>query len=147
MTKVRNQAKVKQVMIRDLGLCRCCGFKAVEVHHVIPIHKGGEDKLNNMVALCSLCHRDAPDSKEEFYEYIKRGGARTLKMLGIIVQEAEKGEFNGGSFSELFTMGRNLLRSLRKIDVENSKEEYNLKDSLDLEDVSFDQVKGMDINI
>jgi len=33
-----------------------------EVHHVIPLHKGGEDEFNNLTLLCPKCH------KEEHYK-------------------------------------------------------------------------------
>ena len=40
----------------------CChpdcksGFQ-IEVHHIVPLSKGGEDKMWNMIALCWACHR------------------------------------------------------------------------------------------
>ena len=140
MVKIRNQTHVKQIMIRDMGLCRCCGFKASEVHHVIPIIYNGEDHPRNMIALCYTCHRDAPDTKEEFFEYMKSGGARTPLILGKISQMAQKMENDSKgehSFSLIFHMGRKIFSLLRGCDFEYSKEKYNLKESLQVEDVDF----------
>ena len=49
------------------GTCQLCGNKApfydknnepyLEEHHVIQLSDGGEDKMNNVVAICPNCHR------------------------------------------------------------------------------------------
>lgn len=49
------------------GICESCNQKApfitkqefpyLEVHHVIPLSEGGEDSVNNAVALCPNCHK------------------------------------------------------------------------------------------
>lgn len=50
-----------------IGRCRLCDSRApfqdnlghpfLEVHHVIPLSKGGSDTIDNVVALCPNCHR------------------------------------------------------------------------------------------
>jgi 5-methylcytosine-specific restriction endonuclease McrA len=53
----------KAVYARDLGLCRSrignkvCGNKGVDVHHVIPLSKGGVTKGFNLITLCKACHK------------------------------------------------------------------------------------------
>ena len=42
----------------------------VEVHHVIPLSEGGEDSINNTVALCPNCHRALHYSNNR--EYLRR---------------------------------------------------------------------------
>lgn len=52
---------------RANGNCQLCGIPApfndsngqpyLEVHHVVPLHNGGDDSLLNLVALCPNCHR------------------------------------------------------------------------------------------
>ena len=54
----------KEALERDQKLCRECGGGApdvaVEVHHVRPLHKGGEPfGLWNLVTLCADCHSEA----------------------------------------------------------------------------------------
>lgn len=53
-----------QVFLRDQGQCtkvvqgkRCQTRRWLDVHHVIPLAKGGEDTLQNLVTLCSAHHR------------------------------------------------------------------------------------------
>ncbi|HDR7378766.1 TPA: HNH endonuclease [Bacillus toyonensis] len=35
------------------------GTPYLEVHHVVPLATGGEDSVENAVALCQNCHRKA----------------------------------------------------------------------------------------
>lgn len=30
-----------------------------EIHHILPLHKGGEDKMENLSKICPTCHREA----------------------------------------------------------------------------------------
>jgi hypothetical protein len=39
------------------GFLKVNGETYIEVHHVIPLSEGGEDIMNNTVALCPNCHR------------------------------------------------------------------------------------------
>ncbi len=48
---IRNAA-----LLRDRGLCCNCGVKADHTHHVVPLGRGGQDVLSNVVSLCSGCH-------------------------------------------------------------------------------------------
>lgn len=130
----RKKTLVKQVMKRDLGLCRCCGFKASEVHHVIPIIYGGNDELKNMVSICHECHRKAPDDKKEFKEYIDRGGARLQFLIGISITEIEKLNLN---FHEYYPLVKQIINWCRDVDKTNALEKYNLKESLEIDDVDW----------
>lgn len=57
----------EQVLERDGYECRFCGMsdeehnekcgRSLDVHHVIPRADGGEDRTDNLVALCLSCHR------------------------------------------------------------------------------------------
>lgn len=143
MTKTRNKSFVQQVIIRDLGLCRCCGFKASQVHHVIPLIFGGEDNPTNMIALCDRCHAHAPDNKKDFYEYMKIGGDKTLTHLGVISQQAmitEQKSGGGISFQFAFNLGKRIIGYLREVDRTNSLEEYRLIDSYQIPDVDFNEI-------
>lgn len=57
-----------KVLLRSKGVCELCGetaFKThrntlfLEVHHVVPLCKGGVDELWNVVAVCPNHHREA----------------------------------------------------------------------------------------
>ncbi|WP_341496498.1 HNH endonuclease signature motif containing protein [Photobacterium damselae subsp. damselae] len=64
----RNPDIVAEALIRAAGICEACGCQApfnkksndepyLEVHHLIPLSKGGEDSLDNVQSLCPNCHR------------------------------------------------------------------------------------------
>ncbi len=68
---------VRTVRLRDDNTCQCCGLKGkIEVHHIHPLVFGGSDTVNNAIALCSICHRGAPNNPDEFLKYQKTGGLR-----------------------------------------------------------------------
>ena len=69
-TFLRNQYVVAEVLCRANGQCDQCSSPApftkhtdhtpyLEVHHRIPLAKGGDDTVENAIALCPNCHREA----------------------------------------------------------------------------------------
>lgn len=61
-TRVANEAKE-----RDGHACVKCGVShpskdRFNAHHIVPLHAGGEDKLDNVATLCPHCHRYAPEA-------------------------------------------------------------------------------------
>lgn len=51
------------VLARDDFTCRCCGMRMIgvrlgliAVHHILPVHVGGKDTMENLVTLCLNCH-------------------------------------------------------------------------------------------
>ncbi|HLD98467.1 MAG TPA: HNH endonuclease [Candidatus Nanoarchaeia archaeon] len=138
MTKIRNKKVRDQVLIRDLNLCRCCGFRGSQVHHITPIIYGGEDNVTNMVTLCDTCHHHAPNTKEEFIKYFKKGGARTEMMIGKIVEMsfAAENSSNGQlKFQEMFMLGRQMYLCLKQMECTFAIENANLKQSLEVRDI------------
>jgi hypothetical protein len=65
--KIRDKNVVIKVRKRSQGVCELCNRNApfkdqlgnpyLEVHHVVWISRGGEDTVENAVALCPNCHR------------------------------------------------------------------------------------------
>ena len=65
---VRDAEVVAWVLAQASGHCECCeapapffredGSPFLEVHHVQRLADGGEDTVNNAVALCPNCHRE-----------------------------------------------------------------------------------------
>ena len=50
-------ARRKLILERDGHRCRDCGFPGrLEIHHVIPLHRGGSDEEDNLLTLCRACH-------------------------------------------------------------------------------------------
>lgn len=46
----------EQVKKRDNNKCFYCGAKAEEVHHIIPLSRGGTTTMVNLVCVCKACH-------------------------------------------------------------------------------------------
>lgn len=66
----RNSDVVAEVQYRAKGICEKClktapfdrksdGSPYLEVHHEVPLAKGGDDTVENAIALCPNCHREA----------------------------------------------------------------------------------------
>ncbi|WP_082151583.1 HNH endonuclease signature motif containing protein [Caenimonas sp. SL110] len=65
---IRNADVIVEVLLRANGRCEGCSKPApfirasnrtpyLEVHHQTPLSQGGEDTVNNALALCPNCHR------------------------------------------------------------------------------------------
>ncbi|MFY8351483.1 HNH endonuclease [Pseudoalteromonas sp. SSM20] len=67
---IRDPDVIVETLVRANGICEKCKNKApfvrkkdkspyLEVHHIIPLAEGGDDLLENTIALCPNCHRNA----------------------------------------------------------------------------------------
>jgi predicted restriction endonuclease len=58
--------------ISDFIPCEICGTKAVDIHHIDARGMGGtnKDNINNLMALCRICHLYYGD-KKEYKDYLK----------------------------------------------------------------------------
>jgi 5-methylcytosine-specific restriction endonuclease McrA len=74
---IRNQYVIAEVLYRASGVCECCKKSApfnrdsdnspyLEVHHKIPLAEGGDDTIENAIALCPNCHRQAHHGKNSY---------------------------------------------------------------------------------
>ena len=53
--------KIRNAFVKNHPICELCERKNIlipteEVHHVIPLSKGGSNDDENLVALCKSCH-------------------------------------------------------------------------------------------
>ncbi len=73
----RNQYVVAEILDRANGICEKCKKTApfikdndnkpyLEVHHKIPLAEGGDDTIENAIALCPNCHRHAHYGKTTY---------------------------------------------------------------------------------
>lgn len=132
----RNKSLIKLVFNRDIGLCRCCGFRADQIHHIIPLIYGGKDEVTNMIAICDECHRYSPDTKKEFKEYMERGGSKLFRIVGQTILDQEQ---KNVSYSVYFPLIMNTIKILRNVDRVNAFEHYNLKKALEIEDINWNE--------
>ena len=53
----------KAVLARDNNTCACCGLSGQEyvevfdIHHIIEVYLGGSDAIDNLIVLCTCCHK------------------------------------------------------------------------------------------
>ena len=92
----RDPAVRADVLKRANGICESCkktapfkksnGQPFLEVHHVVPMSEGGADTIENVVALCPNCHREA------------HFGSVTQRLpnepLAVSFKKIEQSEFN-----------------------------------------------------
>ena len=73
----RNQYVIVEVLERANGICERCKKPApffrdiddspyLEVHHILPLAEGGDDTVENAIALCPNCHRHAHHGKKTY---------------------------------------------------------------------------------
>ena len=90
---VRNNTIRSYTIERSKGICESCetpapfttknGTPYLEVHHLIPLSKGGPDHPQNVAAVCPNCHRRTEKSKdsEEFNNKIIKKILNKEKVL------------------------------------------------------------------
>lgn len=97
------------VLQRDRFTCSCCGLKMIgarlgliAVHHILPVHTGGKDMLENLTTLCVNCHislhvmeRNGGQilmNKEDFDDLDERDKTSLKKALKLarVAVEADK---------------------------------------------------------
>lgn len=63
----------KAVIIRDNNTCQMSGNKNVrmEVHHIIPKRLNGSNSINNLITLCTECHREVTGKEEQYIDYLQ----------------------------------------------------------------------------
>lgn len=44
------------ILVASKHQCSICQAKTVEVHHIVPVSKGGTNNLENLMAVCPNCH-------------------------------------------------------------------------------------------
>lgn len=48
----------EQILTRDEHICQFCLATDIrlDIHHITPVRKGGDDTPDNLITLCSYCH-------------------------------------------------------------------------------------------
>ena len=48
--------RARKLVLAQSPHCARCGAPATEVHHVVPLSRGGTNDVTNLVPLCRACH-------------------------------------------------------------------------------------------
>lgn len=72
-----SKSERKKIYEKCKGHCAYCGckleYKDMQIDHVIPLRRGGEDDIKNMLPACRSCnHYKATLTAEEFRDYVSR---------------------------------------------------------------------------
>ena len=62
--------KTKIINDRDNKCQRCFSTKELNVHHIIPLRRGGTHKKNNLLVLCFQCHMDWEQRMKGYWDII-----------------------------------------------------------------------------
>lgn len=78
-------SKINEKLRNDLLLrfhqCQNCGRReGLEIHHVIPTVKGGENDEKNLIVLCDVCHSELHNTNRS--ELTKIGIQKARKKTG-----------------------------------------------------------------
>lgn len=65
----------KEILFRNEYTCQKCFLEdktgnKLEIHHIMPKFNEGSDEKTNLITLCRICHRYAPNNIKEFDEYM-----------------------------------------------------------------------------
>lgn len=74
-----SDSKRKRILKRDNNECQICGEKKnLEVHHIRAIVYGGDSSDENLITLCKVCHRYAPESGDKAFKLYKKSPQQSL---------------------------------------------------------------------
>lgn len=78
------------------GKCEQCKQKGdLEIHHIRPVAKGGNNAPSNLVVLCPNCHQDADNdntARKDLKKVVKNRTDRVKKEFATILRNRKKVE-------------------------------------------------------
>lgn len=114
------------VLARDDFRCQCCGFGGtaalgiLAVHHVVPVHAGGPDKMDNLTTLClnhhilvHLVERGGGKlqiTKEEFEKYTKEEQEALRKAVELGRKAIRAAKAKGMTKEQVMEASRDSIR-------------------------------------
>ena len=107
----------EKVLKRDNYECQVCKRrKNIQIHHIIKQKNGGSNDMNNLVTLCSSCHRhieigDIPHAVELCFENVRKQ---------YLVEDTKK----ANTKTTVLELKNDLVNIFKKIEIENTGD-YN----------------------
>lgn len=129
----RNPDVIVEVLARANGLCELCGVPApflrasdlspyLEVHHKIPLADGGDDTVENAIAVCPNCHREehfGVPAKVVTAALIVHEGKVLIAKRGESMKHQGMWEFPGGKLEPGETLEECVKREIKEeLDIE-----------------------------
>lgn len=133
--RIRAEIQHKRKEVIDVlgGKCEVCSFSnknILEIHHILPISKGGDNNWNNLSVLCPNCHRSIHDLintvnperdlKKYFYHYMNCWNNFISVFRKTLMAISKQNKVNAGAI-------RKKLNHLEKKIDKNDKEIEHLK--------------------
>ncbi len=85
--------KIRPNFIKNHPFCQYCNQPATQVHHLIPIAKGGDNREGNLIPLCDNCHSLIEGKHfDKAWKEAQRAGIERAK---------KEGKFKGGHALEI----------------------------------------------
>lgn len=128
---------MEEVKDRDNWECQICGKRtSLEIHHIVKVKYGGDSNTNNLITLCTSCHRAIDSLNIE--HAIKKCTRNAMEYLGI----KKETEINNHKEVLQFTKIRleRLFKSIEKIDNEELEEIL-----IQLDDIIDKTVRGYEV--
>ena len=102
MNKLRAEFNntIRKKYIETHPYCEYCNDNetlAEQVHHIIPLGKGGDNRESNLFSLCLKCHGLIHDNYNEEWKKRHREGIERAKKAGKF--KGGQGGYHGGGFS------------------------------------------------
>jgi len=83
LTKRRKDYQKERRRIKLVKCALCQKRTKLELHHIVPLSKGGDDKLNNFICLCKV-HHDLFRKESTFHRTKRKPKIKSIKGLGRI---------------------------------------------------------------
>ena len=83
----RNESnRIKKSLVSNNSKCEVCGYEfapVLQIHHIVPISQGGDNRSENIVCLCPNCHK----TLHYIYRLIRNGDEYANKKIMRYAEE------------------------------------------------------------
>lgn len=110
--RIRNECQtlLNKGIIRKSNQCANCGAtEGLELHHIVPIARGGRNTPENTVTLCCKCHAAAHDKFRQKGPNSGRNKTKKPEDLNAVLEQVIAGEMESREAWELLHVGHSLF--------------------------------------
>ena len=91
--RARNTSTTRFVMHRANQSCEICRFSfesILNIHHIVPVSKGGDARVQNLIALCPNCHGMVHHYRKDWLPGQAEAWSRGIQSAGYSEPQAKK---------------------------------------------------------